>query len=60
MLKFNDFKLKPYFRKLNVNEAKLRFKIVSYMVPNIKMNFQSEKGLQKIFGSAKLANPPMI
>ena len=42
-LKDNDFKLKPYFSKCNVADARLKFKIVSFMTPSVKMNFQSDK-----------------
>ena len=38
------FELKPYITNLNVSDARLKFKIVSQMVPTIKMNFQSDQG----------------
>ena len=38
------FEVKPYILNLNVTDARLKFKINSYMVPTIKMNFQSDFG----------------
>ena len=43
------FELKPYISNLNVTDARLKFKIVSHMVPTIKMNFQSDPGYTKNF-----------
>ena len=43
------FELKPYLSNLNVTDARLKFKIVSHMVPTIKMNFQSDPGYTKKF-----------
>ena len=39
----NDFNLKPYFKNLKIADSKLKFKLVSKMVPYIKMNFTSDK-----------------
>ena len=39
----NDFHLKPYFKEFNVADARLKFKLVSYMTPSVKMNFQSDR-----------------
>ena len=39
----NDFLLKPYFRHFNVADARLKFKLVSFMTPSVKMNFQSDR-----------------
>ena len=36
------FEVKSYLTNLNVSDARLKFKIISHMVPTIKMNFQSE------------------
>ena len=35
--------MKDYFKELNVNDSRVRFKIASEMLPSIKMNFQSDK-----------------
>ena len=39
----DDFGLKSYFLSLNVTDARLRFKIASFMTPSVKMNFPSNK-----------------
>ena len=41
-LETNDFKLKEYLRIFNIDDAKLRFRLKSQMVPGVKMNFQSD------------------
>ena len=41
-LKDNDYKLKPYFSIL-VADARLKFKVVSFMTPSVKMDLQSDK-----------------
>ena len=46
-LSCNDFKLKQYFKSLNIADSKLRFKIESQMVPSVKVNFQSDKKYAK-------------
>ena len=42
-LEKETFKTKDYFKELNVNDSRVRFKIASEMLPSIKMNFQSDK-----------------
>ena len=42
-LKEDDCSLKPYFMKLKVEDARLRFKLASNMTPTVAMNFQSER-----------------
>ena len=42
-LEKETFKMKGYFKELNVNDSRVRFKIASEMLPSIKMNFQSDK-----------------
>ena len=42
-LKEDDCSLKPYFMKLKVEDARLRFKMASNMTPTVAMNFQSER-----------------
>ena len=39
----NDFKVKPYFKNLTIADSRLKFKLVSKMMPYIKMNFPSDK-----------------
>ena len=39
----NDFQLKQYFRRLNIVDARIKFKLVSFMLPSVKMNFQNDK-----------------
>ena len=39
----DDCNRKPYIDSLNVQDARLRFKIASFMTPTVKMKFQSEK-----------------
>ena len=38
----DNFERKPYITNLHSGDAKMRFKISSQMVPEVKMNFQSE------------------
>ena len=38
-----DPDLKMYFKTLNVPDSRMRFKIASFMVPTIRMNFKSNK-----------------
>ena len=39
----DSFKLKSYFHDLKVDDARLKFKLVSSMTPTVKMNFQSDR-----------------
>ena len=39
----DTFLLKSYFKDLKVEDARLKFKLVSSMTPTVQMNFQSEK-----------------
>ena len=39
----NNFERKPYISNLFSDDAKMRFKISSQMVPEVKMNFQSDR-----------------
>ena len=41
-MKNDPFELKPYMKNLNVSEARLKFKLNSFMTPTVKMNFQME------------------
>ena len=41
-MKNDSFELKPYMKNLNVSEARLKFKLNSFMTPTVKMNFQSD------------------
>ena len=41
-MKNDSFKLKPYMKNLNVSEARLKFKLNSFMTPTVKMNVQSD------------------
>ena len=41
-LKTETFGTKPYLSQLNIEDARLRFKINSGMTPTVKMNFQSD------------------
>ena len=43
----DDFSLKKYFLNLNVSDARLRFKIASFMTPSVKMNFPSDNVFAK-------------
>ena len=38
----DNFERKPYITNLHSGDAKMRFKISSQMVPEVKMNFQSD------------------
>ena len=42
-LKEDDFCMKSYLSKLNVHDARVRFKIASKMLPTVKMNFPSDR-----------------
>ena len=39
----DTFNCKSYLYSLNIHDARLRFKLVSFMTPTVKMNFQSDK-----------------
>ena len=39
----DNFELKEYLKNFSVEDARLNFKIKSYMTPGVKMNFQSDK-----------------
>ena len=39
----NNFEQKPYLSSLSVPDARLRFKIVGFMTPTVRMNFKSDK-----------------
>ena len=41
-LKAESFSVKAYLWQLNIEDARLRFKINSGMTPTVKMNFQSD------------------
>ena len=41
-MKNDSFELKPYMKNMNVSEARLKFKLNSFMTPTVKMNFQSD------------------
>ena len=41
-MKDDSFNLKPYMKELNVFDARMKFKLNSYMTPTVKMNFQSD------------------
>ena len=41
-LKAEPFGVKAYLSQLNIEDARLRFKINSGMTPTVKMNFQSD------------------
>ena len=46
-IKYTDFKEKefraqPYMFQLNLAQARLRFKIKSFMTPTVKLNFASD------------------
>ena len=47
LLSEEKYEMKPYFRELNVMEARLKFRIRSSMVPSVKMNFSSDKKFQQ-------------
>ena len=38
----DDFEMKTYLKELKVDDARLRFKIVSHMTPSVQMNFPSD------------------
>ena len=42
LMERDDFRANPYLSKLNVTDARLRFKINCEMTPTIQMNFQSD------------------
>ena len=39
----NDFKVKTYFNDMSIADSRLKFKLVSKMLPCIKANFPSDK-----------------
>ena len=39
----NNFERKPHMFNLSSDDAMIRFKILSYMSPKVKMNFQSDR-----------------
>jgi hypothetical protein len=41
-MKEDSFNLKQYMKDLNVYDARMKFKLNSFMTPTIKMNFQSD------------------
>ena len=41
-MKDDSFRIKPYMKYLNVFDARLKFKLNSFMAPTVKMNFQSD------------------
>ena len=41
-MKDDSFNLKPYMKELNVFDARMKFKLNSFMTPTVKMNFQSD------------------
>ena len=42
LLAKEDFSLKPYFETLSLTEARIKFRIRTYMVKTVKMNFPSD------------------
>ena len=43
-----DFKMKPYFRSLNIQQARLQFKINSKMTPKVASNFHRDQKYRAI------------
>ena len=43
-MKSEPFSMKSYLSEMNMEDARLRFKINSGMTPTVKMNFQSDPG----------------
>ena len=43
----DNFELKDYLMNFSIDDARLNFKIKSFMTPGIKMNFQSDKVFAK-------------
>ena len=42
--KNQELKVQPYLHKLNISQARMRFKIKSLMTPTVRMNFPSDPG----------------
>jgi hypothetical protein len=45
-LKLETFKLKPYMTKMHLTQARLNFRIRSFMTRTVKMNFSSDPGFK--------------
>ena len=42
-LKLERFEVKPYLKSMKVNDSRLYFKVRNKNVPNIKVNFKSDR-----------------